>query len=156
MSKFTRFWGDQTDPKSACGGLNSILRTGLHALLTTSMFAKCQMQQCKMQQCLASQIRWVAFTKWTQSALSSLSSCLQRNWGQMRKIGFYGILEFPVLQYNGCEKNRNENYERKNIIWIAKNKTKVVRIECTNPWSFLKKSFLLSSGDLFRREEVFS
>ena len=29
MSKFTRFLGgDQTDPKSACGGPNSILRTG--------------------------------------------------------------------------------------------------------------------------------
>ena len=30
MSKFMRFWGDQTDSKSACWGPNSILRTGHH------------------------------------------------------------------------------------------------------------------------------
>ena len=27
---YVLFWGDQTDPKSACGGPNSILRTGIH------------------------------------------------------------------------------------------------------------------------------
>ena len=33
MSKFTRFLGDQTDPKSACGGPNSFLRTGSYTMV---------------------------------------------------------------------------------------------------------------------------
>ena len=83
-------------------------------------------------ECLASHIRLVAFTKWTQSALSSLSSCLQRNWGQMRKIGFYGILELPVLKMD----------EKKTKIKIMKERTLFEKLKNKSFSNWMHKSLI--------------